>query len=307
MNDSIRVLWKMRRIKFDVAIDCELFARISSIFSFFSGARIRVGFHAYTQEGLYRGDFINRPVLYNPYHHMSRQFLTLVEAIESDTVPTAKRPVESGTLQTPSARIGREEISEMKSRLQGDFHGIMDRKLVFIYPGGGLLPIRAWPIGYFCRVARDLLGRGYAIAVIGLGSDRDLARTVLSRCRSPFCIDLTGYTKSVRELLALFCLGALLITNDGGPGQFAAMTPIPTIIFFGPETPVLYGPMDEKAVIFHAPLSCSPCLTAFNHRNSPCDGDNVCLKSILPDQVLNRALKILETPLPALRPHPHNG
>jgi ADP-heptose:LPS heptosyltransferase len=95
--------------------------------------------------------------------------------------------------------------------------------------------------------------------------------------------------------MTLFHLGSLLITNDGGPGQFAAMTPIPTIIFFGPETPVLYRPMDEKAVIFHASLSCSPCVTAYNHRNSPCDGDNVCLKSIQPERVLTTALEILHS------------
>jgi ADP-heptose:LPS heptosyltransferase len=293
MTGSMRMLLKLRRIKFDVAIDCELFARISSIFSFFSGAKIRVGFHPYTQEGLYRGDFINRPVPYNPYHHISQQFLTLVEAIDSVTVPTAKRLVEPEALKAPPAKIGQGEIAGMRNRLYEDFRDIRDRRLVFIYPSGGLLPIRAWPVDYFCQVAQDLLSRGHAVAVIGLKSDRHLGRTLLSHCRNPCCIDLTGYTKSVRELMILFYLGALLITNDGGPGQFAAMTPIPTIIFFGPETPVLYRPMDEKAVIFHTPLSCSPCLTAYNHRNSPCDGDNVCLKSIQPDQVLERALEIL--------------
>lgn len=39
--------------------------------------------------------------------------------------------------------------------------------------------------------------------------------------------------------MVLFHLAALLITNDGGPGQFAALTPVPVIIFFGPETPAL--------------------------------------------------------------------
>ena len=65
--DSLRVLRTLRSLKFDVVIDCELFARVSSIFSGLSGAPLRVGFHRHTQEGLYRGSFINRPVLYNPY------------------------------------------------------------------------------------------------------------------------------------------------------------------------------------------------------------------------------------------------
>ena len=293
-TDSIRLLWKLRRIKFDVVIDCELFARISSIFSFFSGAKIRVGFHPYTQEGLYRGDFINRPVLYNPYHHISEQFLTLVEAIDSDTVPTPKRLMEPETLKAPMAKIGQEEIGGMRHRLYKDFRDIRDKKLVFIYPGGGLLPIRAWPIGYFCQVAQGLLSEGYAVAVIGLKSDQALAEKILSRCLSSRCIDLTGYTKSVRELMALFHLGSLLITNDGGPGHFASLAPLPVIILYGPETPILYGALGDHAITLHVPLSCSPCLTAYNHRDSPCDGHNVCLKSIDPKTVRIRAFSVLD-------------
>jgi ADP-heptose:LPS heptosyltransferase len=65
--DCFRAFFQIRKMKIDIVIDCELFARISSIISFLSGAKIRVGFHPHTQEGLYRGNFINRPVLFNPY------------------------------------------------------------------------------------------------------------------------------------------------------------------------------------------------------------------------------------------------
>ena len=50
----------LRRAKVDVAIDCELFSRISSLLSWASGAAVRVGFYRHTQEGLYRGTHINR-------------------------------------------------------------------------------------------------------------------------------------------------------------------------------------------------------------------------------------------------------
>jgi hypothetical protein len=57
---------------------------------------------------------------------------------------------------------------------------------------------------------------------------------------------------------------------------------------------VLYGPLGGDAHVFYRSVSCSPCLTAYNHRNSPCDGDNLCLKSILPEEVLEKALEILK-------------
>lgn len=294
LKNTVRVLTQMRRIKFDIVIDCELFARISSILSFLSGAPIRVGFHPYTQEGLYRGNFINRPVLYNPYHHLSRQYVILADAIDSSTVPTSKEPVVSEKFKIPHVRFGKKAVNQMKKRLYVDFPSIRNKKLVLIYPSGGLIPIRAWPLPYFCRVSSDLLREGYAVGVIGLKGDKEFAGAILSHCQDPHCVDLTGYTRTIRELMSIFHLASLLITNDGGPGHFAAMTPIPSIIFYGPETPALYGPLNEKAVVFYAGLSCSPCLTAYNHRNSPCDGDNVCLKSIHPDEVLTKALEMLE-------------
>ncbi len=294
VNDSLAAMRKMRQLRFDIVIDCELFARVSSIFAWVSGAPIRVGFHRHTMEGLYRGDFINRPVLYNPYRHISDQFLALVDAIESQSVPKNKSDDYEDVAKTaPAMRLREGEKEAMVKRLHGDFPAVMGKKLVLLYPSGGILPIRAWPLESFCRIAEDFVNRGYAVAVIGLPGDKELARTILAHCRRPACIDLTGYTKTIRELLVIFHFAALLITNDGGPGQFAVMTPIRSILFFGPETPALYGPNGSDAKVFFSGIACSPCLTAYNHRNSPCDGDNRCLKVITPESVLECALGML--------------
>ena len=293
-KSALAALVKLRQLKIDTFIDCELFSRISSIFSFLSGAAIRVGFHAHTQEGLYRGNFINRPVPYNPYQHISRQFLTLVEAIESTTDPIAKHLISEEKLEIPAMKFEPDEIEDAKQRLLAKAPDINGRKIVLIYPGGGLLPIRAWPLEYYCTLAREFLERGYAVCIIGLAEDKPVAQKVLSHTQSEYCVDLTGYTKTIRELMRIFQFSSLLITNDGGPGHFAAMAQVPSIIFYGPETPLLYGPIDETAQNLFLGLSCSPCVTAYNHRNSPCDGDNLCLKQIEPEFVLTKALQILE-------------
>jgi len=292
--DSLRVLVKIRKSKIDAVIDCELFSRISSIYSFLSGAKTRAGFHPHTQEGLFRGEFIDRPVLYNPYHHISHQFITLAEAIGSETIPKAKRLPAPDKLRVPPLKVSEAEIENASRRFRRDFPDMADKKLILLYPGGGLLPIRAWPLENFCTVAGDLTRKGYAVGVIGLEEDKRLAKEILTKCSNDNCIDLTGYTKSIRELMIIFHFASLLITNDGGPGHFAAMTPVSTIIFYGPETPLLYGPLSSNSFSFHVALSCSPCLTAYNHRTSPCDGDNMCLKSILPQEVLEKAYEMLE-------------
>ena len=291
--DSLRAIVRMRGLRLDAVIDCELFSRVSSIFSYLSGSALHAGFHRHTQEGLYRGSFINRPVLYNPYRHLSLQFLTLVAALESKTFPLGKEFLEPMPGDPPPLVFPPGEVTAMTARLHADYPALAGKPLVLVYPSGGMLPIRAWPLASYATLCASLIAAGYAVGVIGLKEDRPLGQALVTHCASDSCVDMTGYTKSVRELLALFHRAALLVTNDGGPGQFAALTPIPSIVFFGPETPQLYRPLPARAHCFHTALPCSPCLTAYNHRASPCDGDNQCLKQISPGQVLAKVHEML--------------
>lgn len=299
VKDSLWAIRRMRQLKIDAVIDCELFARISSIFSYLSGAAFRVGFHPHTQEGLYRGSFINRPVIYNPYRHLTQQFLSLAAALESLTSPSNKLFPSPYTGKMPVLEFSPDELAATHKELHNLFPTIQGKKLVLIYPSGGILPIRAWPLRHYFQLSKTLLDEGYAVGVIGLKGDRAIAQEVVDHCQNTSCVNLAGYTKSVRHLLAVFHRAALLVTNDGGPGQFAALTPqLPTIIFFGPETPVLYKSLGSNAYCFHRALPCSPCLTAYNHRASPCDGDNQCLKQISPEQVLAKVHEMLGAPKP---------
>ena len=292
-----RCVMQLRRAKVDVAIDCELFSRISSLLSYASGAGLRVGFHRHTQEGLYRGSHINKPVPYNPYQHISTQFLTLARAIDSNAVPMSKLPVVLPAKAPPHVPLDARTVGDLEKRLANDFPAVTGKPLVLVYPGGGILPIRAWPLESYTTLCNGLVQDGCAVAIIGLKADQALAQRLVANVKSTHpastVLDLTGYTRSIAELLALFHVAKLLVTNDGGPGQFAALTPISTIMLFGPETPALYAPLTPHCYSFYSQWPCSPCLTAYNHRQSFCDGDNQCLKVIAPDAVLKKARELL--------------
>ncbi len=293
-SDSLTVLRRIRALAFDVVIDCELFARVSSIFSYLSGAPLRVGFFRHTQEGLYRGTFINRRVMYSPYAHLTEQFVGLAEAIDSRTIPLLKDARIPAPEQPPQVHFPESELQQVITRLHADFPALKDKSLVLVSPGGGILPIRAWPMPHYRTLCASLLDDGHAVAIIGLSGDKPLGQELVNQCRSPYCVDLTGYTTTVRHLLALFHHASLLVTNDGGPGHFAAVTPVPTIILFGPETPILYGSLSRNSHCFFLGIPCSPCLTAYNHRDSPCDGDNQCLKQITPERVIAKAREMVD-------------
>ncbi|OYU45152.1 MAG: glycosyl transferase [Burkholderiales bacterium PBB4] len=296
VRDIVKVSLRMRKLGLDAVIDCELFSRVSALLSFSTGAIVRVGFTPHTQEGLYRGGFINHSIPYNPYQHISKQFLSLVDALSSGygaprnkAAPTREMPRETEL----SLAFNPVELEAYRAQLRIDHPVTAKRKLVLMYAGGGVLPERAWPAEHYARVALGLCASGYAVGLIGLKDDAQLAKDLLARVGSDACIDLTGYTRSIRELLMLFYASDLLITNDGGPGHFATLTPIQTMVFFGPETGKLYGPLGSRNQVLESGIACSPCLSAYNHRLTFCDGDNQCLKRIAPDPVLASALQFL--------------
>ena len=106
LRDIARVCLAMRRLPLDVVIDCELFSRISSLLSYLTGASLRSGFTAHTQEGLYRGSYINRAIPYNPYQHISLQFLSLVDALDGSATPRNKAaPVRTPLMKQSSLRF----------------------------------------------------------------------------------------------------------------------------------------------------------------------------------------------------------
>ena len=128
----------LRFIGVDTVIDCELFARASAVLSFLSGAEVRVGFERHTQEGLYRGSFINRPVLYNPYQHIAQQFLTLAQAIDGKGSPTVKRRIVDRelTLSPMSVRDG--ELDVARAHLEMSFPSTKGKTPGAGAPGGAV-------------------------------------------------------------------------------------------------------------------------------------------------------------------------
>lgn len=127
----------------------------------------------------------------------------------------------------------------------------------------------------------------------GLPSDLELTTRIARDMDDKSVVNIAGEL-TLRELLALYGLADVLVTADSGPGHFASLTPIHTVAMFGPETPALYGPLGDRATVIYKNLACSPCLTAINHRNSPCR-DNRCMQRIFVEEIHDAVLRSIET------------
>ena len=118
--------------------------------------------------------------------------------------------------------------------------------------------------------------------ITGAPGEHAQAENLLQQVQHPRCVNFAGQVK-FRELIDLYNVAKLMVTNDSGPGHFSAVTPLKTFVIFGPETPHLYGSLGNSTPIY-AGLACSPCVSAANHRKTACN-DNVCLKVIKPEFV----------------------
>ena len=82
-----------------------------------------------------------------------------------------------------------------------------------------------------------------------------------------------------------------LVTNDSGPLHIAELIRTRTVSFFGPETPVLFGPLGEGHKVLYKGINCSPCITVYNAKTVRCIRKvPECVSRISPDEAF-RAVK----------------
>jgi ADP-heptose:LPS heptosyltransferase len=288
LRDTLAFPWRVRRLGIDTVVNMEAFVRYSSLMSYLSGARRRVGFHRFNQEGLYTGHLLTHPVLYNAHVHAAHTFLDLVHALEAppDQIPRVKRPKAMDRLDLPLITTDAAAADHVWRKLRAVNSTIGPaRKLVVLNPNASArFPMRRAPLDTFTELARRLLEDPEVfILITGVAAEKPDAQHIAQALASPRLLDMTGQT-SMRELLQLFDLSHVLVTNDSGPAHFAALTRIHVIVLFGPEIPERYRPLARRSDVVHTGYGCSPCIGPHNQRQSPCN-DNLCMKSIRAEEL----------------------
>jgi ADP-heptose:LPS heptosyltransferase len=294
---ALRAVLRIRKIRIDAVVDMEFLTRFSAMLTFTTGAKSRVGFHTFFGDGPYRGDLMTHRLLYNPHLHTSEMFEAMVEALTRDPAvlptfdftPPANQPL-ARFRPSPS------DVAEIDALLQRENPGIGSGPLILLNPNASdLLPLRRWPAARYVELARRLLERypelfiGFTGAPAEAVPNKQLADEVgLDRV-----IRLAGKT-TLRQLLALYARSEILVTNDSGPAHFASLTPIRVVTLFGPETPALFAVRSPNATALWAGIACSPCVNAYNNRQSVCR-NNLCMQAITVDDVFEKVTRIYDS------------
>ncbi len=295
--DSFRFLLWARKAKIDTVVDLELFSRCSAVLTGLSGAKRRVGFYRFHCEGLYRGEMMTHRVNYNGHIHIAKNFVCMINALLSPEpqVPYSKTYVSDEEIRVPIRDVSegeKEYVRGLVREVYPDYEPEFNR-IVLINPNSSeLLPQRRWSQDNFATLA-GMVAREWddvLVLITGSRSEREEALRMQEQIGHPRFRSFAGMHK-LMALPALYNIAAVLVTNDSGPAHFSAITPIRSIVLFGPETPKLYGSLGNTESIT-AELSCSPCVTASNQKNTACN-DAVCMRMITPERVLESVRGVL--------------
>jgi ADP-heptose:LPS heptosyltransferase len=292
---TLAALIKIRRQKIDAVCDGEFFSRASSILAYLCGATQRVGLHLFGSEGPYRGDLFTHRLLYNPYLHTSIFFLSLVEALKYQP-PEENIPlifdIPQNTGELPRFFCSQKERDTLITKIETIKQSSLGRPVIVFHPKiYDLLPARSWPKNNYIDLGRKIVEvfPKATILITGVDKEKDALSQIAGRIANS--VSLAGELK-LKELLTLYHSADCLITTDSGPAHFAALTPIKSIILFGPETSVLYEPLSDNTDIITSKLICSPCVNVFNQRESACSSAR-CLEAIRVEDVLEKLKEIL--------------
>jgi len=265
-----RFLEQVRAVRADAALDLEYLTRFSALVAGYSRAPLRAGFAA---PGVWRGDLHNLPVAFRSDLHVSQNFLQLAAALGAKPAEPAPSPAR------PDRKEGEELLRD---------HGIAaDERVIVVNPNAGELALeRRWPAEHFIallnRILQADLGR---VVLIGAPDEQDFVRRLQQSLSSPDQVIVLAGKLNFRQLAGLLARANLLITNDSGPLHLAALLHTPTLSFFGPETPILYGPTGPEHTALYAHLPCSPCIHIETAKTVRCLHPRPeCLYTITPDQ-----------------------
>jgi ADP-heptose:LPS heptosyltransferase len=296
IKDTLRFLIIARRHRIDTVIDLELFSRFTALLTGLCGARNRVGYHIFHGEGLWRGFMLTRKVHYNPHIHITKNFLSLIHAAfaKQIEVPFSKIQILDSEVRLEQAVIDPVVLEKVRVRIEklakeaGITYVHGKNRLILVNPNASdLLPQRRWAQQRFSELIQGVHQQYPSDLILITGSPAEFAYVEKVRVVANIknALNFAGQV-SFTELPPLYTLSDVMVTNDSGPGHFSAVTPLRTVVLFGPETPALYGSIGNSIAIT-ANLACSPCVSAANHRKTPCQ-DNVCMQAITVAQVLDK-------------------
>jgi heptosyltransferase-2 len=176
-------------------------------------------------------------------------------------------------------------------------------EVVCLNPGAAFGAAKFWPAEYFAHLARELAQkRGCGVLVLCGPAERPICRQIVHQAGLPQVVGLHDAELSLGLTKACIRRADLLVTTDSGPRHFAAAFGRRVVTLFGPTHIAWTETYHPLAVHLHKPVECGPC----QQRVCPL-GHHRCMRELMPETVLNAALRLLAWPAPGWKEQRHTA
>ena len=242
-----RVIGKLRKNKYDIAIDC---IPGSTYYSSLLLASIRAKKKVGYAVGI-RKFFLDTKVHAKSLQYETELVLELARSIGYKA---------SHNLILPIPAKDEDYIKRWlkKNKIQ---------KVAVLCPGG-ISKTRRWPSERFARVADSITKSKWKVIISGSENEKKISKMIQYHMNSE-AIDMTGVL-SITRLCALIKYADLVITNNSAPMHIAAAFNTPQIVLSGPSSPIRWDPKNKNAIIIRK-------TTQFEEelRKSTCGDDSI--------------------------------
>ena len=249
-GSTIRNLRRLRRMDIDVLFDLEPHRRTSSLVSWWTSARARVGFDTNSRRRLYTHLVAYAEDRWSESENMLRQ-LTVVGV-----------PWTPGVLRPARIEIDTDRRDAARSRLL-DAGLDPDSDFIVAIAVGALKPENLWIMSRFVELIESILAEDSRARVLLLGSAGDVENTnvVLGGLRNAQGVTNLVAQTPLADTLAILSLCRVLLACDGGIVHMAAAAGCGTVSLWGPSDMHRFKPPGEEHVGVRSDYACVPCMT----------------------------------------------
>ena len=258
LRSLIKAIRQLKREDIHLVYDLEFFTNISAVISVLVGSACRVGFHNSRATSDSRRQLYTVTEQFEDMEHTAKNFLRLADRNAEVYFPG----FHIKNIATPLA-------------------GSDPFRVAFNINASSLAYERRWDTEGFRQLAGYLIQRfGAHIVLIGSSDERRYVGDFAGALESPNAVTNLCGELSIAQLVVTLESCDLIVTNDSGPLHLASALNIPTMSFFGPETPRRYGSLADLQITFYRGLWCSPCMTVSNLKTVNCINNMQCMKQI---------------------------